>query len=71
MWGETLLKVAVILGVIILAVGCVFSFWPVPRQSFASMAEYDYPYFFMGLVLVVGGAIIAWLGYSDPGRKTS
>jgi heme/copper-type cytochrome/quinol oxidase subunit 3 len=68
---RTLLKIAVILGCVFVALGLVFSFWSVPHQGFGSVADLEFPYFFMGLVLVVGGAIIAWLGYSDPERKTS
>jgi hypothetical protein len=69
---RTLHKDIVIIGVIFLAIGFVVGFWPVEKDIYMmSVIEYEQPYWLTGLVLVVAGAIIAALGYFDPGRKTS
>jgi hypothetical protein len=63
----TLIKVVVVLGVIILAIGLVVGVWSVPTKGFGPY--YEHPFWLTGLVLVVGGVIIGALGFLDPGRK--
>lgn len=68
---RTLHKDIVVIGVIFLAIGLVVGLWSVPKDVFASMMVYEQPYGLTGWVLVLGGLIIAALGYFDPGRKAS
>ena len=67
---RTLHKDIVIIGVIFLAIGLVVGFWSEPMQFVGrgSPSDYVHPYWLTGLVLVVGGAIIAALGISTRNK---
>lgn len=63
---RTLHKVVIAISAVFLAIGLVVGFWPEPAKFGCA---YEQPYWLTGLVLVVGGAIIAALGLLDPWKK--
>jgi len=59
-------KDIVIIGVIFLAIGLAACLWSEPAKFGCA---YEQPYGLTGVVLVVGGIVIATLGFLDPRRK--
>jgi len=59
-------KDIVIIGVIFLAIGLAACLWSEPTKFGCA---YEQPYGLTGVVLVLGGIVIATLGFLDPRRK--